>query len=403
MSDPSAAFLSHVIQKPTHYIGNLTRGHASLQCGPPRVSPPPTFDKFPPFSQGQPMKILLQRVSEASVRIDGETVGQVGRGYMALVGCREGDLPEDADRLALRTAALRLFPDDAGHMNRSIQDIQGAVLAISQFTLYANTHKGNRPSFVAAGDPAAARILYDRYVAGLRTLLGSGRVAIGRFGADMQVALVNDGPVTIELLSEAARRPEGTAPLPRPRLPEPKLELIRVTTPELLARVRAVAEAAWPPTYAGIIPPEQIPYMIERMYSAEAVEQAAADHTPYFLVLADGADAGLLSYDETPRADGACELHKIYTLPQYWGRGIGNMLLLRAIDAARTAGAIAIWLRVNKNNRRAQKAYRRAGLTQWRAICSDIGEGFLMDDYVFGLSLRPDAPSFRPPSSVHFH
>jgi D-tyrosyl-tRNA(Tyr) deacylase len=349
------------------------------------------------------MKILLQRVSEASVSIDGETVGQVGRGYMALVGCRQDDLPEDADRLALRTAALRLFPDDAGHMNRSLQDINGAVLAISQFTLYADTHKGNRPSFVAAGDPAAARILYDRYVADLRTLLGPERVATGRFGADMQVALVNDGPVTIELLSEAARRPEGTAPLPRPQLPKPHIELIRVTTPELLARVRAIAEAAWPPTYAGIIPPEQIPYMISRMYSADAVAAAAAAHTLYFLVLADGADAGLLSYDETPREDGACELHKIYTLPQYWGRGIGNDLLLRAIDAARHAGASSIWLRVNKNNKRALKAYRRAGLSQWRSICTDIGEGFLMDDYVYGLALRPDAPPPNLPTSVHFH
>ena len=150
------------------------------------------------------MKILLQRVSEASVAIDGETAGAVGRGYLALVGCRGGDTAEDCDRLAARTASLRVFEDDAGRMNRSVLDIGGGILAVSQFTLYADTRKGNRPSFVEAGDPAEAELLYERFLADLRSLLGPDRVAQGRFGADMKVSLVNDGPVSIELREENA-------------------------------------------------------------------------------------------------------------------------------------------------------------------------------------------------------
>ena len=136
--------------------------------------------------------------------IDGERVGKIGPGYLALVGCREGDTPEDADRLAVRAANLRVFEDDEGRMNRSVLDVGGSILAVSQFTLYADTRKGNRPSFVEAGDPAEAELLYERFLADLRSLLGPERVAQGRFGADMKVSLVNDGPCTIELRSEVA-------------------------------------------------------------------------------------------------------------------------------------------------------------------------------------------------------
>ncbi len=149
------------------------------------------------------MKILLQRVSEASVAVGGETVGAVGRGYLALVGCRAGDTAEDCDRLAVRTVNLRVFRDDEDRMNRSVLDVGGGILAISQFTLYADTRKGNRPGFSLSGDPAAAQALYERCVGRVRDLLGPDRVGTGVFAADMKVALVNDGPVTIELCSDA--------------------------------------------------------------------------------------------------------------------------------------------------------------------------------------------------------
>ena len=323
------------------------------------------------------MKLLLQRVSEASVTIGGERVGEIGPGYLALVGCREGDTPEDADRLAVRAANLRVFEDAEGRMNRSVLDVGGSIL----FTLYADTRKGNRPSFVLAGDPALAEALYERLVADLRTLLGAGRVATGRFGADMKVALVNDGPCTIELVSEVASAPTNS---PRPRLPLPALELLEVGGDAALQeRARAIAEKAWPPTYRGIIPEAQIPYMIGRMYSPEAIREAAAAGTPFYLVRADGTDAGVCSVDLRPAADGSAELHKLYTLPAYWGRGVGGWLLAELCRRAKEAGATSVWLRVNKNNARAQKAYRAAGFSNVRAVCTDIGEGFVMDDFVF--------------------
>lgn len=327
------------------------------------------------------MKLLLQRVSEASVTIGGERVGEIGPGYLALVGCRTGDTPEDADRLAVRAANLRVFEDAEGRMNRSVLDAGGAILAVSQFTLYADTRKGNRPSFVLAGDPALAEALYDRVVADLRSLVGAGRVATGRFGADMKVALVNDGPCTIELSSEVASSPTNA---PRPRLPLPELELLEVAGDAALeARARAVAEKAWPPTYRGILSDAQIAYMLERMYGPGAIREAAAAGTPYWLVRADGADAGVCSVDLRPAADGSAELHKLYTIPAYWGRGIGGWLLSELSRRAKEAGATSVWLRVNKNNVRAQKAYRAAGFANVRAVCTDIGEGFVMDDFVF--------------------
>jgi D-tyrosyl-tRNA(Tyr) deacylase len=145
------------------------------------------------------MKILIQRVKSGSVTIDGAITGEINRGYVVLVGVREGDTAPDARYLAARTVNLRIFPDDAGRMNLNIDAINGRILAISQFTLYADTRKGNRPSFIRAGDPAVAEALYGEYVAALRRELGDDRVATGRFAADMLVSIENDGPVTIEI------------------------------------------------------------------------------------------------------------------------------------------------------------------------------------------------------------
>lgn len=142
------------------------------------------------------MRLVIQRVSEAEVRVDGVTVGAVGRGFMVLVGVEHGDTEADVDWLAAKTVGLRVFDDDAGVMNRSIADVGGEVLAVSQFTLTASTRKGNRPSYIRAAGHDLAVPLYESYCRKVETLLGrpTGR---GRFGADMKVSLVNDGPVTI--------------------------------------------------------------------------------------------------------------------------------------------------------------------------------------------------------------
>lgn len=150
------------------------------------------------------MKALIQRVSRGSVTIDGELAGAIERGFVVLVGVRDGDTLEDARYLARRTAALRVFADDRQRMNRSVIDVGGAVLVISQFTLYADTRKGNRPSFIRAGDPELAQQLYEAYINALREQIGPARVAAGRFGAMMEVLIVNDGPVTIELTTDNA-------------------------------------------------------------------------------------------------------------------------------------------------------------------------------------------------------
>ena len=143
------------------------------------------------------MRVVLQRVTEASVTIDGAVVGAIGPGLVALVGIADGDDEAAVRRAAEKTAALRIFRDDAGRFDRSVADVGGAVLVVSQFTLLADTRKGNRPSFTDAADPAIAAPLVDLYT---DTLRGLGlTVATGRFGADMAVALVNDGPVTIVL------------------------------------------------------------------------------------------------------------------------------------------------------------------------------------------------------------
>lgn len=142
------------------------------------------------------MRIVIQRVTEASVAVDGEVVGAIGRGLMVLVGVEAGDTSEDVKWLAAKTVALRVFDDEAGVMNRSVADVGGNVLAVSQFTLTASTRKGNRPSYIRAAGHSLAVPLYEEYCAAVSAALGR-TVERGRFGADMKVSLVNDGPVTI--------------------------------------------------------------------------------------------------------------------------------------------------------------------------------------------------------------
>ena len=142
------------------------------------------------------MRLVIQRVSEASVTIGGKLHSEIKRGLMILVGVAEGDTPADVEWLAATTAAMRIFPDENGVMNRSLIDIDGEALAVSQFTLTASTKKGNRPSYIHAAGHDLAIPLYEKYCETLSSLLNKD-VKRGVFGADMQVALINDGPVTI--------------------------------------------------------------------------------------------------------------------------------------------------------------------------------------------------------------
>ena len=148
------------------------------------------------------MKAWIQRVSRASVTIDGERVSEIGRGYLVLLGVTHTDTEASADKIAERIPVLRLFTDENDHMNLSLEDVKGSVIVVSQFTLYADTAHGRRPGFSAAARPELAEPLYERVVARLRERLGAERVGTGRFGADMKVELLNDGPVSIELLAE---------------------------------------------------------------------------------------------------------------------------------------------------------------------------------------------------------
>ena len=138
------------------------------------------------------VRALVQRVSEASVTVDGEEIARIGRGLLVLLGVRNEDGVEEADRLAGKLERLRVFEDDEGRMNLSLRDVAGEVLVVSQFTLYGDARKGNRPSFVEAAPPEVAEPLYER----VRQALGAQG---GRFGARMRVALANDGPVTLLL------------------------------------------------------------------------------------------------------------------------------------------------------------------------------------------------------------
>jgi D-tyrosyl-tRNA(Tyr) deacylase len=135
---------------------------------------------------------LLQRVSEASVSVEGTIIGSIGRGILALIGVERGDSDAEADRLAEKIVAYRIFPDDAGKMNRSLKDIGGELLVVPQFTLVADTNSGTRPSFSPGASPAEGEKLFAYFA-------NKTRAATGRFGVDMKVRLVNDGPVTFWL------------------------------------------------------------------------------------------------------------------------------------------------------------------------------------------------------------
>ena len=153
------------------------------------------------------MRIVVQRCARAEVRIAGTVVGRIGQGFMLLVGITDTDTMADADLLAKKIAQLRVFEDPDGKMNLALADVGGAILSISQFTLYADCRKGNRPSFIRAARPEQASPLYDYFNQTLRTTYGL-TVQTGRFGADMQVDFVNDGPVTI-LLDTAELTPRS--------------------------------------------------------------------------------------------------------------------------------------------------------------------------------------------------
>jgi len=142
------------------------------------------------------MIALIQRVSEASVTIDGEVKGKIGAGLLILLGIEDADSKEDIDWLSRKVANLRIFNDEEGIMNKSLLDVDGEMLIISQFTLHASTKKGNRPSYIKAAKPDVAIPLYEQFIVAAEQQIGK-KVATGEFGADMKVSLINDGPVTI--------------------------------------------------------------------------------------------------------------------------------------------------------------------------------------------------------------
>lgn len=143
------------------------------------------------------MRVVLQRVTKASVKVDGETIGAIGNGFLVLLGVAETDTETVADRMADKICKLRIFEDADGKTNLSLADVGGELLVVSQFTLYADCHKGNRPSFIKAGSPARAEQLYEYFTEQCRQYVP--KVEHGRFGADMKVELLNDGPFTLML------------------------------------------------------------------------------------------------------------------------------------------------------------------------------------------------------------
>ncbi len=147
------------------------------------------------------MKLVIQRVKHAGVTVDGAVIGSIGQGLLVLLGVCEGDTREMVDRYVEKLIKLRIFADEAGKTNLSLQDVNGEILVVSQFTLYADCRKGNRPSFVKAGSPELANDLYEYFKSCVKTKLG--RVQSGEFGADMKVELLNDGPFTILWDSDA--------------------------------------------------------------------------------------------------------------------------------------------------------------------------------------------------------
>jgi D-tyrosyl-tRNA(Tyr) deacylase len=148
------------------------------------------------------MRALVQRVKRCSVTIEGTLHSSIGMGMLILLGIKKGDTESDAEYLAERCSLLRIFEDEAGKMNLSVKDVKGEAIVVSQFTLYGNTHKGNRPSYTDAAAPQIAEALYDHFIKHLQKHLGEQQVASGVFRAMMDVALVNDGPVTLMLESK---------------------------------------------------------------------------------------------------------------------------------------------------------------------------------------------------------
>lgn len=150
-----------------------------------------------PFYTMSIMKLVVQRVSQASVSVDGAVVGAIERGFMVLLGIHKDDALALCDKAIHKLLNLRLFSDEAGKMNLSVQDVQGGILLVSQFTLYGDCRKGNRPSFIDAMPPNEAEAFYNEFVARLKSVYSN--VAFGCFGADMHVSLINSGPVTVAL------------------------------------------------------------------------------------------------------------------------------------------------------------------------------------------------------------
>lgn len=146
------------------------------------------------------MRFVIQRVTHADVKVDGETLGEIEKGFMVLIGVSDSDTKEIADKMVKKMLGLRIFEDEQGKTNLSLDTVGGSILLISQFTLYANCKKGNRPSFIEAGEPKMAEEMYEYIIAKCKESVET--VERGRFGADMKVSLTNDGPFTIILDSE---------------------------------------------------------------------------------------------------------------------------------------------------------------------------------------------------------
>jgi D-tyrosyl-tRNA(Tyr) deacylase len=161
------------------------------------VATSPNNNRALPYSPAEPMRVVLQRVSRASVTIEGRVAGAISRGFCLLVGFTHSDTGDQVDWMAEKVAGLRLFADAEGKMNLGLAEVEGALLVVSQFTLYGDSAKGRRPSFIDAARPETAIPLYERFVAALRTR--GVQVATGEFGADMLVEIHNDGPVTLIL------------------------------------------------------------------------------------------------------------------------------------------------------------------------------------------------------------
>ena len=148
------------------------------------------------------MKAWIQRVTEASVETGGAIISEIGKGYLVLLGVTHTDTEKTADEIADRICKLRIFEDENGKTNRSVVDVGGSIIVVSQFTLYADTSHGRRPGFSHAARPELAEPLYERVVAKIREAIGADKVGTGRFGAEMKVRLLNDGPFSVELTAE---------------------------------------------------------------------------------------------------------------------------------------------------------------------------------------------------------